>query len=65
MAVPGDSPPNVAGERLVRDIWGITSIALLATILRVVAKIRIRQFKWDDILMVAAQVCTSQASDSP
>ncbi|OBT77257.1 hypothetical protein VF21_04112 [Pseudogymnoascus sp. 05NY08] len=56
MAVPSDSPPNVAGERLVRDIWAITSIALLATILRVVAKIRILQFKWDDILMVAAQI---------
>lgn len=49
MAVPADSPPNVAGQRLVRDIWGLMSIALLATILRVVGKIRIRQFKWDDI----------------
>ncbi|KFX87770.1 hypothetical protein O988_09299 [Pseudogymnoascus sp. VKM F-3808] len=56
MRVPGESPPNVAGQRLVRDIRGLTSIALLATILRVVAKIRIRKFRWDDILMVAAQI---------
>lgn len=45
-----------AGTKLVREIWAVTAISMVAVILRVVAKLRIRQFKWDDIVMIAAQV---------
>lgn len=59
MVAPGDSPDNDTGIRLVRDIWGVTSVAIIATILRVVAKLRIRQFRVDDICMIAALVSSS------
>lgn len=62
MAAPGDPPHNETGMRLVRDIWGVTSVAIVATILRIVAKIRIRQFKLDDVCMIAAQVSSFRAS---
>ena len=54
MAAPGDPPHNETGMRLVRDIWGVTSVAI-------VAKIRIRQFKLDDVCMIAAQVSSFRA----
>jgi uncharacterized membrane protein len=44
------------GPRLLRDIWALTGIAILTVALRVTAKIRIRKFGWDDILMGLALV---------
>ncbi|CAG7940026.1 unnamed protein product [Penicillium nalgiovense] len=46
------------GPRLLRDIWALTGIAILTVTLRVIAKIRIRKFGWDDILMVSALCLT-------
>ncbi|KAJ5516867.1 hypothetical protein N7527_008427 [Penicillium freii] len=46
------------GPRLLRDIWTLTSIAIVIVALRVAAKIKIRKFGWDDILMVSA-LCLS------
>lgn len=47
------------GPRLLRDIWALTAIAIVTVALRVAAKIRIRKFGWDDILMVSALVSLS------
>ncbi|KAJ5950913.1 uncharacterized protein N7479_009326 [Penicillium vulpinum] len=44
------------GPRLLRDIWTLTGIAIFIVALRVTAKIRIRKWGWDDILMVSALV---------
>lgn len=44
------------GPRLLRDIWTLTGIAIVIVTLRVTAKIKIRKFGWDDILMVSALV---------
>lgn len=41
---------------LVREIWALAAISTLAVLLRTFAQIHIRQFAWDDIIMVAAQV---------
>ncbi|CAG8887019.1 unnamed protein product [Penicillium egyptiacum] len=46
------------GPRLLRDIWPLTGIAIFTVGLRVTAKIRIRKFGWDDILMVSALCLT-------
>ncbi|KAG0155249.1 dihydroxyacetone kinase [Penicillium digitatum] len=46
------------GPRLLREIWALTAIAIVIVALRVIAKIRIRKFDWDDILMVSALVLT-------
>jgi hypothetical protein len=47
------------GPRLLRDIWALTVVAILTVALRLTAKIRIRKFGWDDILMVLALVSLS------
>lgn len=52
-----------AGPQLLRDIWGITSVAILVIILRVVAKLRIGKFGADDVLMVSALVSSSLLTD--
>lgn len=44
------------GPRLLRDIWTLTGIAIVIVALRVAAKIKIRKFGWDDILMLSALV---------
>ena len=44
------------GQHLLWDIWGVTTIAIITVILRTAAKVRIRQFGWDDVLMIVAQV---------
>ncbi|KAJ5185396.1 hypothetical protein N7491_006736 [Penicillium cf. griseofulvum] len=46
------------GPRLLRDIWILTGISILIVVLRVIAKIRIRNIGWDDILMVSALCLT-------
>ncbi|KAJ5393247.1 uncharacterized protein N7487_010888 [Penicillium crustosum] len=46
------------GPRLLRDIWALTGIAIFTVGLRVAAKLRIRKFGWDDILMVSALCLT-------
>ncbi|KAJ5288038.1 hypothetical protein N7478_003724 [Penicillium angulare] len=40
-----------AGPRLLRDVWGVTATAIVIVALRVIAKLRIRKFGPDDILM--------------
>jgi hypothetical protein len=50
-----DSTYN-AGPQLLRDVWGLTAVAILIVILRVVAKCRIRKFGADDLLMAFALV---------
>lgn len=49
------------GPRLLRDIWALTGIAIFTVGLRVAAKLRIRKFGWDDILMVSALVSLSMS----
>ncbi|CAI7627295.1 unnamed protein product [Penicillium discolor] len=46
------------GPGLLRDIWALTGIAIFTVALRVAAKLRIRKFGWDDILMVSALCLT-------
>lgn len=48
-----------AGDSLLRDVWGVVSVSLLAVILRVFAKLRTNQFRPDDIIMSAAQVISN------
>ncbi|KAJ5358873.1 uncharacterized protein N7496_011286 [Penicillium cataractarum] len=43
-----------AGPQLLRDVWGLTAVAILIIILRIIAKLRIGKFGADDILMVSA-----------
>lgn len=45
-----------AGPRLLMDVWGITGVAIVIIILRVIAKLRIGKFGVDDLLMVFALV---------
>jgi hypothetical protein len=45
-----------AGPRLLREVWALTGLAVLTIALRIIAKIKIRKFGSDDILMVAALV---------
>jgi hypothetical protein len=44
------------GPRLLREVWALTGVAIFIIALRVAAKIRIRKFGLDDILMVFALV---------
>ena len=53
------NPSYNAGPRLLRDIWGLTAVAIVILILRVVAKLRLRKFGTDDILMAFALVSYS------
>ena len=47
-----------AGTGFVVLIWVLTAISLLIVGLRIVAKVKINQFRLDDILMIVALVCT-------
>lgn len=51
-----DSTVTDYGPHLLRDIWGLTAVGILVVILRVIAKLRIRKFGPDDLLMVSALV---------
>ncbi|BDD58943.1 hypothetical protein MAP00_004179 [Monascus purpureus] len=48
--------PYDAGPRLLRDVWALTAIAIVIMGLRVIAKLRIKKFGWDDVLMIVALV---------
>jgi uncharacterized membrane protein YkgB len=48
-----------AGPQLLRDVWGLTAVAILVLILRIIAKLRIGKFGADDILMISALVSSS------
>ncbi|OOQ84359.1 hypothetical protein PEBR_30614 [Penicillium brasilianum] len=43
-----------AGPQLLRDVWGLTAVAILIIVLRIVAKLRLGKFGADDILMISA-----------
>lgn len=45
-----------SGPSLLQDIWGIAGVAILIVILRLIARLRIRQLGWDDALMTYALV---------
>lgn len=52
----GASEPN-GGPALQKGIWVVVALAALIVILRVFAKLKIGQFRVDDILMILAMVC--------
>ncbi|KAH8705206.1 hypothetical protein BGW36DRAFT_310701 [Talaromyces proteolyticus] len=52
-AADGNSAYN-AGPHLLRDVWAFAGVSILVMILRILAKIRIRKFGWDDILMICS-----------
>ncbi|KAJ5166769.1 uncharacterized protein N7482_005550, partial [Penicillium canariense] len=43
-----------SGPQLLRDVWGLTAIALLVLVMRIIAKMRIGKFGADDVLMAFA-----------
>ncbi|KAJ5938112.1 hypothetical protein N7454_004454 [Penicillium verhagenii] len=45
-----DSPYD-SGPQLLRDVWGLTAVAILVVLLRFIAKLRVAKFGPDDILM--------------
>jgi hypothetical protein len=47
---------NSNGHSLERGIWAAVIIAALIVVLRVFAKIKIKRFYADDVLMIIAQV---------
>ncbi|KAJ6001228.1 hypothetical protein N7481_001637 [Penicillium waksmanii] len=47
-----------SGPRLLRDVWGLTAVAIVVVILRIIAKLRIGKFGADDLLMAFA-LCTA------
>lgn len=47
--------PNL-GPALERGIWVAVAIAAVIVILRVFAKIKIKRFHFDDVLMILAEV---------
>lgn len=46
-----------AGTDFLILIWVLTAISLLIVSLRVVAKVKIHQFRLNDVLMISALVC--------
>lgn len=59
-----DSSSHDSGPRLLQDIWGIAAVGILIVILRMIAKLRIRQLGWDDALMACPLVCGIRVSPS-
>ncbi|CAG8057346.1 unnamed protein product [Penicillium salamii] len=57
MPVSSRGSPDDSGSRLLREIWALTALSILTVTLRVIAKVRIRKFAWDDILMALALLC--------
>lgn len=45
------------GTSFVRGIWAAMAIAVVIVVLRVYAKIKIAQFRADDVLMIISMVC--------
>ncbi|KAL3473683.1 hypothetical protein BJX99DRAFT_233120 [Aspergillus californicus] len=56
------SAQNPKGEALVRGMWAAVAIAAVILILRVFAKFKLRQFRFDDVLMVVAWGMTLAAT---
>ncbi|KAL3462649.1 integral membrane protein [Aspergillus heterothallicus] len=62
MPDPGSMPdPNSmatlnSGPALMRGIWAGMAVAIVIVILRIIAKIKIRHFRLDDVLMIAALI---------
>jgi hypothetical protein len=52
MIVLPREPLYSVGPRLLREVWALTEVTIFIIALRVVAKIRVRKFGLDDILMV-------------
>lgn len=50
---------NDYGPQLLRDVWGLTAVAILMVILRIIAKLRIGKFGTDDLLMTFALVSSN------
>ena len=48
--------PYNDGPRLLQDIWGLTGLGIVVVGLRIVARLRIHRFKWEDVLMIFALV---------
>lgn len=46
-----------AGSSFIRGIWAAVAIAVIIVVLRVYAKIKIAQFRADDVLMIISMVC--------
>jgi hypothetical protein len=53
------------GPALVRGIWAAVIIAVIIVVLRVFAKVKIGQFRVDDVLMIVSLVCCSPALADP
>jgi predicted ferric reductase len=53
-----------SGPALMKGIWAAMAVAIVIVILRVIAKIKIRHFRVDDILMIVALVRTRSAAPS-
>ncbi|KAL4778072.1 hypothetical protein BJX76DRAFT_366771 [Aspergillus varians] len=53
---------NDPGFALIRGMWAAIAIATLILILRVFAKFKLRQFRFDDVLMVVAWAMTLAAT---
>ena len=48
---------NGKGESLEKGIWAAVVISAVIVVLRIFAKVKIKRFAADDILMIFAQVC--------
>ncbi|KAL4996669.1 hypothetical protein BDV10DRAFT_202261 [Aspergillus recurvatus] len=59
MTFDGSNDPGFA---LARGMWAANAIAAVILILRVFAKLKLRQFRFDDVLMVVAWVMTLAAT---
>lgn len=53
---------NDPGFALVRGMWAAVAVAAVILILRVFAKIKLRQFRFDDVLMIVSWVLRSPAT---
>ncbi|KAI9375102.1 hypothetical protein BJX61DRAFT_495286 [Aspergillus egyptiacus] len=53
---------NAKGEALVRGMWAAIAVAAIILALRVFAKFKLRQFRFDDVLMVISWAMTLAAT---
>lgn len=56
MLVSSRATVEDSGARLLREVWALTALGILTVTLRVIAKIKIGKFAFDDILMILALV---------
>ncbi|KAJ5358158.1 hypothetical protein N7541_005316 [Penicillium brevicompactum] len=57
MLVSSRATVEDSGARLLREVWALTALGILTVTLRVIAKIKIGKFAFDDILMILALLC--------